>query len=317
VVTQAVIAVLAALALWVSWRLRDPAADGASGLLGLAVAVTPGARRAWGAAMTAELAGLTGRTERWRFALSCVPAALFPPRRARRAASLPAPLRRLTVPPALVLGGLGIAAVVYVLVGYPQPGPVGVTPIHDPVALSLTALAFGAAVWLAVAIPGTLGTDKKAFQVGLGAGLAVGLLTFATGPLAMLYGVVALPWLTAAVAAQRHSFRSGVRAAVWASAFTTLAGIPAFVVGALISFARDGAIWNGDGVQRAAIIDEVAGWVVPWTVGMLLPVIVVGAALGAVLAPGRRTGALLARAPLAAAFLAGAFLARAFARLAS
>jgi hypothetical protein len=80
-----------------------------------------------------------------------------------------------------------------------------------------------------------------------------------------------------------------VRTAVWASAFTTLAGIPAFVVGALVSFARDGEIWYGDGVQRAGIIDEMAGWVVPWTIGVLLPVMVVGAALGAVLAaPGRR-----------------------------
>jgi len=287
--THSVIVVLAVLALWVSWRLRAPAPDGPSGLLGLAVAVTPGSRREWGAAMAAELAGLTGRTERWRFALSCVPAALFPPRRARRAASTPAPLRRLAAPPALVLGGLGIAAVVYLVIRYWQPGPVGVTPVHDPVVLSLSALGFGAVVWLAVATPGTLGTDKEAFQVGLGTGLAMGLLTFAAGPFPILLGVVFLPWVTMTVAAVRHSFRSGVRTAVWASAFTTLAGIPAFVVGALISFARDGEIWYGDGVQRAGIIDEMAGWVVPWTIGVLLPVMVVGAALGAVLAaPGRR-----------------------------
>jgi hypothetical protein len=287
--THAVIVVLAVLALWVSWRLRVPAPDGPSGLLGLAVAVTPGSRREWGAAMTAELAGLTGRTERWRFALSCVPAALFPPRRARRAASTPAPLRRLAAPPALVLGGLGIAAVVYLVIRYWQPGPVGITPVHDPVVLSLSALGFGAVVWLAVATPGTLGTDKEAFQVGLGTGLAMGLLTFAAGPFPILLGVVGLPWVTVTVAAVRQSFRSGVRTAVWASAFTTLAGIPAFVVGALVSFARDGEIWYGDGVQRAGIIDEMAGWVVPWTIGVLLPVMVVGAALGAVLAaPGRR-----------------------------
>ena len=245
------IVVLAVLALWVSWRLRAPAPDGPSGLLGLAVAVTPGSRREWGAAMAAELAGLTGRTERWRFALSCVPVALFPPRRARRAASTPAPLRRLAAPPALVLGGLGTAAVVYLVIRYWQPGPVGVTPVHDPVVLSLSALGFGAVVWLAVATPGTLGTDKEAFQVGLGTGLAMGLLTFAAGPFPILLGVVFLPWVTVTVAAVRHSFRSGVRTAVWASAFTTLAGIPAFVVGALISFARDGEIWYGDGVQRA------------------------------------------------------------------
>jgi hypothetical protein len=181
-----------------------------------------------------------------------------------------------------------MAAVVYLVVRYSQPGPVGVTPIHDPVVLSFSALGFAAALWLAVATPGTLGTDKKAFQVGLGTGLAMGLLTFAAGPLPTLLGVVVLPWVTAAVAVERDSFRSGVRTAVWASAFTTLAGIPAFVVGALISFARDGAIWYGDGVQRAGIIDEMANWVVPMTIGVLLPVMVVGAALGAVFGPGRR-----------------------------
>jgi hypothetical protein len=314
---QAVIVVLALLALWVSWRLRAPAPDGPSGLLGLAVAVTPGSRHEWGAAMTAELAGLTGRLERWRFALSCVPAALFPPRRARRAASTPAPLRRLAAPPALVLGGLGIAAVAYLVVRYSQPEPVGVTPVNDPVVLSLSALGFGAAIWVAVATPGTLGTDKTAFQVGLGTGLAMGLLTFAAGPFPILLGVVSLPWVTAAVAAQRHSFRSGVRAAVWVSAFTTLACIPAFVVGALASFARTGEIWYGDGVQRAGIIEDLANWVVPWTIGALLPVMVVGAALGAVFAPGRRTEAFVPRTLLAAVYLAGAFLARASARLAS
>jgi hypothetical protein len=88
----------------------------------------------------------------------------------------------------------------------------------------------------------------------------------------------------------QRSFRSGVRTALWASAFATLASIPAFVVSALISFARTGEIWYGDGVQRAGIIDELAAWVAPWTLGGLLPAMIVGAAIGAVLGRGARAG---------------------------
>jgi hypothetical protein len=270
---------LAAVALLVSWRLRESVADGPSSLLGLAVAVTPGGRREWSEAMTAELAGLTGRAERWRFALSCVPAALFPPRRPIRRGQ-PAPMVRVTATLGLVLAGLGIVAVAFLLVRYHEPGPVGLTPIHDPFDLTITALAFLAALWLTVTTPGILGTDRLACRAGVATGLAVGFFVFSIGAFAVLLAVVVVPFTTAAVAVQQ-SFRSGVRAALWAAAFTTLASIPAFVVSALISFTWTGEIWYGDGVQRAGIVDELAAWVVPWTLGALLPVMIVGAAIGA------------------------------------
>ena len=50
-------------------------------LLTLAVRRMPAERRDWGRAMLAELAQLQNPSTRWRFALGCAQAALFPPRR--------------------------------------------------------------------------------------------------------------------------------------------------------------------------------------------------------------------------------------------
>lgn len=46
-------------------------ADGAARFLALATAGRRGSRAEWGAAMRAELASVTGRRERWRFAVGC------------------------------------------------------------------------------------------------------------------------------------------------------------------------------------------------------------------------------------------------------
>jgi hypothetical protein len=55
-----------------SWRARGEAgqapADGPAWLLAAAAATLPANRRAWGAAMTAELAQVQGRAARWWFA---------------------------------------------------------------------------------------------------------------------------------------------------------------------------------------------------------------------------------------------------------
>jgi hypothetical protein len=66
-------------------RLRRPLSqstlDGPGRLLDAAARRLPDDRREWGAAMTAELAGLEGTASRWRFALGCAFVATFPPRR--------------------------------------------------------------------------------------------------------------------------------------------------------------------------------------------------------------------------------------------
>jgi hypothetical protein len=78
---------IAARVLFRAWRRDDPDAsltiDVPSHLLTAAVASLPSDRRDWGAAMLAELSHVEGQAARWRFALGCVKAALFPPRSTR------------------------------------------------------------------------------------------------------------------------------------------------------------------------------------------------------------------------------------------
>ncbi|BCB83299.1 hypothetical protein [Phytohabitans suffuscus] len=85
--TSAILASPAALAgalVWVAWRWRVgdrlSGLDGPARLLAAAVATLPADRLDWGVAMTAELAQVRRRRERWRFALGCTRTAVFPPR---------------------------------------------------------------------------------------------------------------------------------------------------------------------------------------------------------------------------------------------
>jgi hypothetical protein len=55
--------------------------DGPERLLAVAVRLSPRERRDWCGAMLAELAQLEHSPTRWRFALGCAHAALFPPRK--------------------------------------------------------------------------------------------------------------------------------------------------------------------------------------------------------------------------------------------
>jgi hypothetical protein len=74
---------IAAQLLWRAWWRRAgarlSALDGPARLLAAAAATLPEDRRDWGAAMTAELAQVEGGKARWRFAVGCARAALFPP----------------------------------------------------------------------------------------------------------------------------------------------------------------------------------------------------------------------------------------------
>jgi hypothetical protein len=79
--------VIAVLLLWRAWWARNGASlstmDGPARLLAAAVAALPADRGDWGAAMSAELAQVRGRSGRWWFAAGCTRAATFPPRGSR------------------------------------------------------------------------------------------------------------------------------------------------------------------------------------------------------------------------------------------
>jgi hypothetical protein len=96
---------------WVGAGARLSATDLPGQLLEVAVSTLPNHRGEWGAAMAAELAEVSGRSERWRFALSCAGAALWPPPTGRRQA------------PALVVGLVLLAvATGESVVDYAVPG---------------------------------------------------------------------------------------------------------------------------------------------------------------------------------------------------
>lgn len=61
-------------------RATFPAMDTAGLLLTAAVRKIPEERREWGKAMMTELSHIRSLPARWRFAVGCVPVALFPPR---------------------------------------------------------------------------------------------------------------------------------------------------------------------------------------------------------------------------------------------
>jgi hypothetical protein len=68
---------------WAGAGARLSATDAPGQILELAITTLPDNRLEWGVAMTAELAEVTGRSARWRFALGCAGAALWPPRGGR------------------------------------------------------------------------------------------------------------------------------------------------------------------------------------------------------------------------------------------
>jgi hypothetical protein len=95
-----VVAALLVLHHWLAaGGARLAATDSPGRMLAAAVAMLPEHRRDWGAAMTAELAEVRGRPQRWRFALSSVWAAL----------RLPPAAGRLTL---IVIAGAAVAATV-------------------------------------------------------------------------------------------------------------------------------------------------------------------------------------------------------------
>jgi hypothetical protein len=65
-------------------RAASPMLDAPGVILAAALCWIPEERKAWGAAMATEMQQVRGWTMRWRFALGCSRAALFPPRRSRR-----------------------------------------------------------------------------------------------------------------------------------------------------------------------------------------------------------------------------------------
>jgi hypothetical protein len=110
--------------LWGAWWRRAGAGlsrlDGPARLLAAARAMLPDHRRAWGAAMAAELDQVRGRGSRWRFAAGCARATSFPPSGNRAAVGVAAALAIAAMATAALATGAalpGIRVLALTLVG--------------------------------------------------------------------------------------------------------------------------------------------------------------------------------------------------------
>ncbi|MFE0150135.1 hypothetical protein ACFWY5_23500 [Nonomuraea sp. NPDC059007] len=266
------------------WRAtgeRMSAMDPPQRLLTAAVAALPERRREWGLAMTAELAGIEGRTARWRFALSSARAMLWlrpaggwpvlvltsgaavaaaavagtamgalAPGLSVLAASFTAivgamavlavaraPRLRLPVPAATAVVVAGVAAAIAMTVIFFRTEPAAVRHLPPVAAISLAAVLAGC-LWIALATPRWLGTDRVAphLATAAAAGFAAWFLlinfmernepspvvALLTAPL--IVGAPLATFVVPAFVAGRvsRSFRAGLRAAIW----TVAAAVP-------------------------------------------------------------------------------------------
>ncbi|MFD7324857.1 hypothetical protein ACFV9D_27860 [Streptomyces sp. NPDC059875] len=291
---------------WAAVGSRMAAMDPPERLLAAAVAALPEGRHEWGRAMTAELAEVEGRSDRWRFALSSARATLW----LRPAVGWPVlalvtgavvasvavvgpavgaavpglrvfavsftglvgamvvlavarSLRpRLPVPIPTVLVTGGVVAAIGVTVSFLHRQPTAAEHL-PPVAAVFLAAALAGCLWVAVAAPRWLGTDRLGPHLGTGAAVvfvAWFLLIVRTDgaepplPLVLLLALV-LPlapvavFLVPAFAARRagRSFRSGLQAAVWMVAATVPLTYALWLPEALRRHAVDGTLLVGEG----------------------------------------------------------------------
>ena len=160
--------------------------DGPERLLLAAAAMLPADRADWGQAMAAELAHVSGRSQRWRFALGCARASLLVPVRepaghrlvlavsAAAAAAAGLVVVALVRHPGLIVGPrtwIELAVFAAVLAAYPAATAVVVRRTSRTPAGVACAVAV-AAVWMAIGVTAAARTPQY-FGVGLVVAIAV------------------------------------------------------------------------------------------------------------------------------------------------
>jgi hypothetical protein len=273
----------AAWAVWLTWRRRahvDLQPDGAARLLAIAVATLPPDRRQWGTAMTAELASLSGRADRWRFAVSGTRAALLTPAGAPRPAAGWA---------SGAVGALGVAAcVVTTLQLFAENDGAG-PPAYTFVVLVVV---LAACLLTIVAAPPALTSNPLARRTGLWLGLTTSLAlllwsrTFGddAGAIGMIGQLQALTFVAAPaiVAAATRSLRAGLQCTLWGFVFTAVTMLPVYIVESIHRYRTIGGLYlDGDtprGSTIASNLSNAVTWMLLVVPGTLIPVGVVIAA---------------------------------------
>ena len=165
--------------------------DGPERLLLAANALLPADRADWGQAMTAELANLSGRSQRWRFAFGCTRASLLAPGHERSgrplvvavtaAAAVAAGLVVVALVryPGLIVGPrtwLELAVFACVLMAYPVATAVLVRrldePSQRPALIGMPGAIAVAALWVALGVTAAARAPQY-FGVGLSVSIVV------------------------------------------------------------------------------------------------------------------------------------------------
>jgi hypothetical protein len=312
---------------WSRTGIRLSAMDPPGRLLAAAVATLPDHRREWGMAMNAELAEVRGRSARWQFALSGARTALrLPPLGGWPVLALVPGLgvfalsfvglvgaivvlavarsRRMRLPvpaPTLVVTG-GVAAAITMSVIFLLRDPAAARYLPPANAVFLAAVLAGC-LWIAVAAPRSLGTNRLAPRLGVAAAviLVVGQLLLGRASsdpriepagLQLVQGLAALWFWFGPVAvfsvpafaagSVGRSFRSGLQAGIWAGIASLPLTYALWLHEALRLYATHGGLlWFGDGAPEGENLGAAVFWALRFAPVLGLPFAVIGAAIGA------------------------------------
>lgn len=265
---------------WASSDERMSTMDAPARLLALVATALPERRREWGTAMAAELGEVPGQADRWRFALSCLAAAValtVPRRRMRLSGSA-------IVVIAAVAASIALSAVLLTR-----------DATLSPAGFAFLAAVLGACLWTALTARG----DRSA-RIGVGVALAYAagmelLIRLGYG-LAVenrqeililsfqwfLFGPAIACFFAATVSANASaSVGSGLRAGMW----TAITGLPAAYALWLAETFRlysdnGGLLYFGDGAPPGENLSTALVWCLGVVPAAALPFIVLGAAFG-------------------------------------
>ena len=295
VVFSAVLSALGTAAgwvVWLRWRRRadvDGQPDGPARLLAMGVATLPQDRHEWGDALSAELASIDDRGERWRFAASGACTTLGSPTGWERPAAGWA---------GAAIGAVGVMACVAAtihLLAVDAGQPV-VTPGY--VVVTLVAL-LAACLVLLVAAPAALTSNRLARHVGVCLGSAAGVVLLATsrsgtldeggaltiiGPAQLLAFVVA----PAVVAAITRSLQAAMQCIVWGFVFSTVTMLPVYIIESIGHYREHGVLFlDAEAPFTYTLGDDLTdavSWLVLIGPGFLIPLGVLAAAAAATIA---------------------------------
>jgi hypothetical protein len=267
------------------WLLRGSGAgDAPARIVNVAVGLLPEHRRDWGRALAAELAQIRGSGRRWRFAVSAVRVALFPPPRRRNrvlAVTLVglAAAAAATVAAASEVPGLSVFVAVLglLLCGYatavtarsPRPRLTVPRVIVGVVALAGAAAAVAVVARIASAHPAAATDGTHVFSILFALTLAGYLALGLTPPRLGDHADTVLWWALAATLASA----AGWAAAVLATPATTVGVIgflsPAGVAAALAASAGAAAVTRSRAAgARAGLLAVVLGTPVHFAVAL-------------------------------------------------